>query len=278
MKTLKIKFIDQWPGFPGKDSFIYKLINKDYNIELSDTPDYVIDAGNGYDHLNYDCVKIFWNGENIIPDFNSFDYAMGFDHLQFGDRYERVPHFVLYREFAGLKGGARKVADPKKLLERGFCSFVVSNGNAVPLREYFYKELSKYKPIASGGRYLNNVGGPVPDKLAFCSQYKFNIAIENSISPGYTTEKIMQPLTVNSVPIYYGNPTVETDFLEGCMVRIKDKNDVERAIETVIALDKDDDRYLQMAQAPCLTMNSPEYYFDKMSAFLRNILLMCKIC
>lgn len=148
--VVKLKFVDQWPGWPGKDSFLYRLIEQDYDIELSDKPDYILSHGNGYEHLKYDCINVFWTGENIVPDFNCFDYCMGFDNIEFGDRYARVPHFVLYKEFASLCNN-RKVEDPSFLLNRDFCSFVVSNGTGSPLREKFFHRLSEYKPVASGG-------------------------------------------------------------------------------------------------------------------------------
>jgi hypothetical protein len=269
-RGLKLKFIDQWPGWPGRDSFLYRLISQDYDIDDSGSPDYVLSAGNGYEHLKYDCIKILWTGENIVPDFNCFDYCMGFDHIEFDDRYARIPHFVLYKEFASL-GNELKLEDTSSLLKRDFCSFVVSNGTGSPLREKFFYRLSKYKPVASGGRYLNNVGGPVPNKLEFCAKYKFNIAFENSVSPGYCTEKVMQPLTVHSVPIYYGSPTVEEDFNLNCMVLVKDESDMERAVEEIIYLDTHDDAYLEKILCPCLAQKSPEFYYRRMKLFLQHI-------
>ena len=35
-------------------------------------------------------------------------------------------------------------------------------------------------------------------------KYKFNICFENSSTPGYVTEKIIQSMYVNSIPIYWG--------------------------------------------------------------------------
>ena len=76
----------------------------------------------------------------------------------------------------------------------------------------FFKELSKYKKVDSGGKVLNNVGGCVEDKLEFIKDYKFVISFENSAHPGYTTEKIVDPLAMNCIPIYWGNPYVARDF------------------------------------------------------------------
>ena len=60
--------------------------------------------------------------------------------------------------------------------------------------------------------YLNNVGGPVKNKIDFIMDHKFTIAFENSSYPGYTTEKIFEPMLVNSIPLYWGNPLVDRDF------------------------------------------------------------------
>src|SRR5207249_8371440 len=48
-------------------------------------------------------------------------------------------------------------------------------------------------------------------KRAFISQYKFTIAFENSSYPGYHTEKILDPMMVDSLPIYWGNPCIRSE-------------------------------------------------------------------
>ena len=247
------------------------FLSRDYEVEVCDNPDYLFWGGFGFDHYEYDCVKIAIIGENLVPNFNAFDYAVGFDHLDFGDRYLRVPLFALYEEYGKL--GARNRPTDEELLERGFCSFVVSNGTrGDPFRTEFFRRLSEYRPVASGGRYLNNVGGPVADKLAFCGRYKFNIAFENSSSPGYTTEKVMQPLTVNSVPIYWGNPRIDLDFRPECMVRVRDRDDIERAVEEIVYLDTHDDAYLAKCRAQCLVHDQMDWYDRKLMEFYHGII------
>ena len=60
-----------------------------------------------------------------------------------------------------------------------------------------------------GGRFLNNVGGPVVNKIEFLSSYKFSIAMENSNGDGYVSEKIYDSLISGTIPIYYGDFTVD---------------------------------------------------------------------
>jgi hypothetical protein len=100
---------------------------------------------------------------------------------------------------------------------RKFCNFLVSNGNCLE-RNNFFNKLSKYKKVDSGGQFMNNLGYIVKDKREFQSGYKFSIAYENNAyrpqQIGYTTEKIMEPMTVNSIPIYWGNPKIDLEFKE----------------------------------------------------------------
>ena len=273
MKRIRIKFIDYY-DIPPEKIFFYRILRKFYDVELCDDPDYIFDGGLGHDHVNYDCVKILYIGESYCPDFNAFDYAIGFDRMEFGDRYLRYPFYAVRSEFRQLKSEGFRFEGsgitPESLLNREFCSFVVSNDDGDPARAEFFRRLSKYKPVASGGKLYNNVGGRVPDKVGFVSKYKFNIAFENSCVPGYTTEKIMEPLVVHSVPIYYGNPRIEEDFDPACMVCVRSREDMDRAIEEIIALDRDDDAYLRRLTAPTC-VHPYVWHEERLVAFLRNV-------
>jgi len=269
VKRIRVKFAD-FPGQKPEETWIYGLLSNRYELELSEKPDYLIDGGLGLEHLKYDCIKIVFVGESYVPDFNLFDYALGFDFLEFGDRYLRLPLFATYGEFQYLGALRAQPVEPERLLNRGFCSFVVSNADGDPARIEFFRRLSQYKLVASGGKLLNNVGGRVPDKDAFLRGYKFNIAFENSCVPGYTTEKVMQPLAVHSVPIYYGNPRIDEDFDPACMIRVPSRDEMDRAIEEIVALDRDDAAYLAKVAAPSFRRD-PEWYANRVLDFFRPI-------
>lgn len=254
MKTVRIYFCDFWNGFNPADNFFIAQLKPHYNVILdSSNPDFLFYSWNGSKHYSYEnAVKIYFTGENDVPDFNECDYAIGFQPIVFGDRYLRMPLYVLYDCFSRLTH-SRNIADDASLINRKFCSYVVSNAKAAdPYREYFFKELNKYKKIDSGGKYMNNVGGPVKDKYAFIRNYKFNIAFENSKADGYTTEKLVEPLTENTLPVYWGNPLVENDFNKASFVFVNDFASADKAIEEIIRLDNDNDAYLKMLHAPAL--------------------------
>ncbi|GFZ39860.1 glycosyltransferase family 10 domain-containing protein [Bacteroides nordii] len=269
MKTIKVKFVDFWENFDPRHNFIADIISKKYRIELSDAPDYLIFSVFGYENIDYhNCTKIFYSGENITPDFNICDYAIGFNFLSFGDRYIRMPFYTAYgvRQLA-----APKVIVPEVVLNRKFCSFVVSNAKGAPERERFFQLLSEYKQVDSGGRYKNNVGGPVPDKNDFIKNYKFNIAFENSMCDGYTTEKIMEPMLVNSVPIYWGNKLIDRDFNPASFVNVSSYSSLEEAVEHIVRLDQNDNEYLSLLSAPWFNEENYLNWEEQLIAFFDNI-------
>lgn len=251
--------------------YIRGILSRHYVLdETANEPDYYIDNGCWHEHIAYDgCVKIAVIAENCVPDFNAYDYAVGFDPLIFGDRYLRHPLFVRCKAFPSLAD--RHFPADAELLNRGFCSMVVSNGaNRDPVLQMFLDRIEKYKPVLSGGGWRNNVGGRVPDKVAFCRRCKFNLAFENSASPGYTTEKILDAYSACSVPVYFGNPEIDVDFKAESMVRVKSKDDVDRAVEEVVRLDSDPEAYLQKVKSRCL-VRTKESYDEEMSGFLAHI-------
>lgn len=275
---IKINFCDFWPGFDSNNLFL-KFFERHFPVVIHDKPDYLFYSVYGREHLKYDnCVKILYTGENLVPDFNLCDYAIGFHYLEFGDRYLRYPLFAYYQwHYENLSisesQSSQLLAEDESLTKRKFCNFVYSNNvNSDPVRDHFFNELSKYRKVDSGGRHLNNIGGPVKDKLSFIKDYKFTIAFENSSVPGYTTEKLLEPIIACSLPVYYGNPLVYLDFVPGTFVRLENKNDIERVIEEIISLDSDDTKYLAMLHSKKFkSENNIQKWEEHLKSFLANI-------
>lgn len=251
--TIKLKFVDFYSGFNKQDNEFLDVLKERYKVVQCDDPDYIIYSGFGYEHLHYDCIRIFFTGECQTPDFNECDYAIGFDRLQFGDRYARIPLYNIFQyksEYKSLLN--RKPFTKEDIVGRDFCSFVVSNCFAQDKRAIFFDQLSQYKKVASGGRYKNNIGGSVRDKKAFLGQYKFNIAFENCSHDGYATEKIMEAFAAGVVPIYYGDPRIAEDFNPKAFVNAHDFPSFEAMIERIKEIDADDELYLKMLNEPII--------------------------
>ena len=278
MKTIKIKFSGMGGRFDETENFITKVLKKKFNIVLSDDPEYLVYSVNSKDYLDYNCIRIFFTAENVVPDFNICDYAIGFHHIQFEDRYFRFPLYLVdgFNAYEGddyaadLKRAMTKHNITDELLKEkdAFCSFVYSNSNAAPCRQKFFDALNGYKRISSGGRFLNNVGGPVTDKYQFQLQHKFAIAFENTSTSGYTTEKIVHAFSAGTIPIYWGDPLIEETFNPGSFVNCNAyglssdgaKEDIDKVINRIIEIDTNDNLYIQMLKTPAF---KEDYCVDK---------------
>lgn len=272
-KHIRIKFVDFWDDFVPEKNLFYQLLSEYYEVELSDEPEYLFYSVFGEENLNYDCVKIFYTGENQCPDFNLCDYAIGFEHLTLGDRYFRLPICYLNRYQKDFRLMQEKHIKPIPA-KTGFCSFVYSNDRASEVREKFFNELSAYKTISSGGRYKNNVGGPVADKLTFERGHKFSFSFENSSYPGYCTEKLVQSFAAQTVPIYWGDPTVGEIFNEDAFINCHRYTSWDEVVEVVKRIDKSPELYAHMLAAPALKVpdaDSIEEKLKHLSAFLCHI-------
>lgn len=244
MKIIKMKYVDFWPNFDVSKDLLYQILlsNPKYKVEFSESPDYIIYSTFGHTHLFYNCIKIFYAGEQQSPDFNICDYAISFEYINFMDRHFRLPlmYQPLYR------------TDYEQMLKRNqnfittkneFCAFVYSNPESDPFRGEFFEELSKYKKINSGGRYKNNIGVPVINKIDFERKHKFSIAFENVSYPGYMTEKLMQSFAAGGIPIYWGDPTIGETFNSKAFINVMDYPSIESVIAYIKYLDQNNDAY-----------------------------------
>lgn len=247
-KDRKVKFVDFFKGFNERNNEFVEALSEKYHVVFSDDPDYIIYSCFGYEHLKYNCIRIFYTGECITPNFNECDYAIGFDRMEFGDRYVRIPLHMLFqykKDYFGLMDRGAFTAEDLKNKE-GFCSFVYSNCFAQDKRTEIFEKLSQYKKVNSGGRYRNNTGGAVADKMAFQAKHKFAIAFENTVYDGYATEKLVEAFAARTIPIYYGDPRIAEDFNAKAFINCHDYDSFEGVIERVKEIDKDDALYLNI--------------------------------
>lgn len=167
MKKIKINFVNMWDAFNKENNTIINILRKYYEVEISDDPQYLffsVFSNAVYpEYLNYECVKIFYTGENLVPDFNLCDYAIGFEYIDYSDRYLRFP--VYYNEsFAEVceKAETRHLDYQKeeKRQSKEFCSFIYSNGTC-EYRNQLFECINSYKLVHSGGPWMNNIGGNI---------------------------------------------------------------------------------------------------------------------
>ena len=270
MKVIRINFSGFWPGFDKYNNFFTSILKRKFEVEISENPDYLFYSVFSKEYLKYNCIRIFFTGECITPDFNLCDYALGFDDINFGDRYIRCPLYLLYNmpfveHYANLIDGI----DSSK---HGFCSFVYSNANGNSVRKELFYALSKYKHVSAGGGFLNNIGYNVENKIEFEKKFKFSIACENSSYRGYTTEKVLHSYQAYSVPIYWGNPDIGAELNEKAFINVHSYDSLDEVVEKVKYLDNNDEEYIKMLKEPFfIKQYEPSVQVKNISDFLYNI-------
>jgi len=210
-------------------------------------------------------LRVFFAGEAIEPDFNLFDYAVGFDsHLDFDGRFIRLPSpihfFTRFIERHENEISSKESALALLKEKTGFCSFLYSNPNAHPMRDRLFYEISKYRKVDSLGRHLNNVGkkgtgyvGHASEGIDIKANYKFSIACENASYDGYTSEKVFTSLLAHTVPIYWGNKLIAEDVNPKAIISVRDYDSIDALIEYVRFVDTHDDVWSEMVSQPWMT-------------------------
>lgn len=274
MKNLKIWFCDFWDGYNPKSNYFTNILNNYYNLIIDEhNPDILIYSVFGSSFKKYNCIKIFYSGENIAPNYNECNYSLCYDFIN-DERHFRLPLFLLYGGYYDL---LNRVPIDNEFLNRNFCNFIVSNGSC-KIRNDFFHKLNEYKKVDSGGRYLNNIGYNIDNKLEFQKKYKFSLCFENDLYRknnkgigGYTTEKILDAYKSYTIPIYWGNPKIHLDFNKESMISYYDFNNIDNMIDYIIKIDNNDQLYLDMLNKnPLPNSNIPN---DLLEENIKNFLV-----
>jgi len=206
---------------------------------------------------NTNAIKVFFSLENWgHPSMNRCDYAitsrMDFDH----PRHFALPHCITYVDmWKDILLAPREVPDKPK-----FCSYMASN--PIQFRQEFFDILSQYKFIEAAGACRTNVP-KLPHnekaKMDYIGDFKFNLAFENSCSPGYICEKHVQPMTVGSVPIYLGAPNIGDYFDTRSFLNWELNESRNSFIERIKRVDQDNGLYKSLFTYPFLKDNKINY-------------------
>ena len=278
LRAIRCWFVDFWRGFDPYDNPIIKVLRKYYNVILdSENPEFLFSSvfysEKGMAALKYPCVRIFYTGENFVPVFYIYDYAIGFDYIDYGDRYLRWPLYKFYCEDFELAIKKHILYDMDRFMERDFCCRVVSS-NISEFREHTFMEMNNRRYVASGGKCKNNLpsGKNVEDKAEFLSKYKFNLAMENADSPGYITEKIIQAWAAGCIPIYWGGRgKAEEEFNRNAYIDCNDFSTITELLEYLMILEHDRAALEKILAAP-IFLNDENVKQTALEKFLKDII------
>lgn len=261
---MNICYLDFWPGF-DKNSNWFNLVfkdcfNKEFNFNSSpEEADIIFASSFGNDRYktkNLKAIRIFYTGENERPDLDFGDYTLSFDFDTYGGRNFRLPHWYLYVNWWNESNfpHARISLDqlnykwePEEVFNRDkFCAIII--GNPVQNRLQFAQKLNDFKHIDTYGRAF---GKPYDGcKVKLLEEYRWNICFENSITDGYTTEKLFEAKIAGCIPIYYGPNSTALDFNDQCYINCAEYDSFETIIDIISKYENNKDAFFRLASKP----------------------------
>tara|TARA_R100000406_G_C3076452_1_gene115669 strand:- start:33 stop:890 length:858 start_codon:yes stop_codon:yes gene_type:complete len=268
---MKITFSDFWQypkAFDPNNNFFIHIIRdlfEDVEVVEPEDADVMFFSLFGNENGRYkDCKKIFFTGENVRPNFKRCDFSLTFDADEHGGKNFRLPLWYLYIDWFEVNS----YDNPDWLIPESylyndneftqkkkdkFCSIVY--GKQIESRINAIQNISSnYKQVDVFGKANPNYYLPDGEKykLDLISNYKFSLCYENSVTPGYHTEKLLHGKVAGNIPIYYGDKSIGEDFNPDCFINAVDMSD-EELIQKIIELDQSDNLYNKMAKEPIFT-------------------------
>ena len=280
---IKVCFSDFWKPFDPNNNFFIHIIRELYeNVEVvhPEDADVMFFSVFGNENGRYkNCKKIFFTGENIPPNFKKCDYSLTFEKDSYGGKNFRLPLWYLYIDWFDVK----TYDNPEWLIPESylygeneftlkpkdkFCTIVY--GKQIESRIRAIQNISRYKTVEVFGKANSNQ--PLPDgenyKMDLISDYKFSLCYENSVTPGYHTEKLLHGKIAGNIPIYYGDKTISEDFNSECFINAVDMSD-EELMELIQRIDSNNSSYIEMKNKPLF---KSKLTLDGVCANIKNIL------
>jgi len=275
--SLRICFTNFWPGaFSAANNalFLPYVFGEAFGeLELVEDPasaEVVVSSLFGNQPVPAE-KTIQFIGENVRPEYLRHRFSLSFDYDTYGGRNFRLPLWwwrLAWPGFterwrqrpqatAGLAHGYEDLIPIDALLRsrpapqarpEGFCVLVAANPE--PLRINMFMALQRAGQMTGYGQMFNN---PLHrSKFEVLGQFRFCLCPENSIYPGYHTEKLLDAWFGGAVPLYSGDRMLGHDFNTGAVLNYQDYLDMERFVAHVRHLETNSEAYEAIRSQPLL--------------------------
>lgn len=282
---LKVKFDGFWPGFNYKENLFFSYLEKKgLIVVVQNNPDIVIYSEYLTKNYNLNKNRVLYYVENLPQKDWIFNYSMSYKSMD--NKNFNFYNFFYYPYFDEITSNnlSEVYLYLKNKPKFKNINFIYTNKKGI-LRNKYFNFLSKYKKIDSYGRHKNNMGLLPSTRFHFLqkneilSDYKYTVAFENSIGDGYISEKIWQPLCLNSIPIYFGDKSVFNIFNKKKIIYISGSNDFNKSLEIINKIDQSNDLYLEILNESIFKDESTRIYYqytnlsNRFLKFLKKIIL-----
>lgn len=225
-------------------------------------------------------LRLWYTGENIRPPAHGYDATLGFDLDDRGGTNSYLPLPFLGLDWFGTElpmdvGEARRIrarptpaelARPRHVAddERPLfaCAFV-GRPDSSRLRA-----IESLRRIGDVDVFGPAVGRPVDSKTDTARSYRFMVCFENSVHPGYVTEKAVEAWWSGCVPIWRG---VDAAGLlnPSALLNRQDFGDLDDFVAELAHVDADPQRFRAMREQP---IAAHEWRLDAVEELLARML------
>ena len=287
MKTLYLSFTDFWEGHDPLNNILTNAI-KDY----LDTEVVIVEPKHadvcfvtiyGRSHptilSQHTSKSILWLGENKRPNTYPCRFSISFDFSSYNKTNLRFPLWlseidwydtglgvISKDECVDLLVKPRDIS-PSDIQEREFCITIFNNPEGTRLEAL--RILNSLSPVTGYGRPFGNwfpTYDTYRDKLKKMNRYLFNLCPENSLYPGYYTEKCIHAKIAGCIPIYMADSYVSEDFRSDSFVNLYHYHDMTNLSNRIKSLMDNKRLAVDILNTPLL-YSAPN--LDKLGSFLK---------
>lgn len=265
---LSVSFHNFWPGFDPKTFFLTRELMRRFNLRFDlcgrDLQFFSVFGKELVPTRGRErALRVWFSGEVFEPSRMIYDLHFGsLPESLWGKRWVRCPVWsagINWWDDTSPYSPSHLLAERRFEPREKFCNFIYSNRTS--FRTEFFDLLGKRRRVDSCGRVLNNVGDPCVDKFKAVSEYQFTIAFENALSPGYVTEKLIDPIAARSIPIYWGASEAKTDFNSDAFIFARDFQSFDDLADHVIKVSDSREAMERLVTAPVFPDNRiPEQF------------------
>lgn len=233
-------------------------------------------------------LKVFYSTENVRHNIMDSDFSITSDLGVYDENHLRIQlwkHYIDWRHegifrdddslnskrfgsFYSLEDLMKPQGNKFLKKKRNICLFA---GHLNEPRRSIYLNLSKYFKIDGFGPYfdknIKDHNSSNFKKIDIMKEYAFNLCPENSLYPGYYTEKIPDAFLGKCLPISWADQNINQDFNSKSFVNLLDYSKAK--YEDICELLKDDVFLKKFSNEPLL-INKPD--LSKEIIFVEKIL------
>ncbi len=230
--------------------YFIKKIYSDVNIIWNNTQecDIIVKSfSNSEKRWNRNYKKyIYWSGEISIPDKSKFETKKIYMLTTITKKVDNIyTPYVLYSPY---------IHKPRKYMNNirpyllAYC-----HSHKIKERELLFNlfvEKTSHEVCHSYGKcygsYKNTQQKKIPghwsneELIDTYSQYKFVIAMENTIKDGYVTEKIINAFYSGAIPIYWGSSNINDFFNEKAFINVSNYSSFEDCVNYVVNMSEEE--------------------------------------